>query len=291
MDAKINGNFKTKQDEIVNLKVEYTPEKYENNKNESTRKEININSQLSDRKPKIFDLNSSKYDKTKTKNKYVAPGRNKDNPKLYQSQNIPFIYSQEQLKNFNKAALLNSTTFVPEIKKEITNAVDLKREHKKKKKNRDNSKIQPNGKSLAEQYEIERNKVKQFPHDSNKTKEKRKHSKRNASSNSGRSKLPYGLRKQLEELASMKCQTRYKSVDPPISSSNDFQNSERAKWETTNRIIVVDNFKNKVPTTSNEFKRLIDNDHRRHSSRFALRKYQDEMVNRLMSHKDKVDNK
>ena len=89
----------------------------------------------------------------------------------------------------------------------------------------------------------------------------------------------------------MKCQTRYKSVDPPISSSNDFQNSERAKWETTNRIIVVDNFKNKVPTTSNEFKRLIDNDHRRHSSRFALRKYQDEMVNRLMSHKDKVDNK
>ena len=112
MDAKINGNFKTKQDEIVNLKVEYTPEKYENNKNESTRKEINIKSQLSDRKPKIFDLNSSKYDNTKTKNKYVAPGRNKDNPKLYQSQNIPFIYSQEQLKNFNKAALLNQIKFL-----------------------------------------------------------------------------------------------------------------------------------------------------------------------------------
>ena len=262
------------------------------------RKEIDLKSQLSSRKPKLFDLNSPIADKKYIKSKYVSPGRNKDYSQMYQSHNTPFLYSNEQLQNFNKAVSLNSSSFAPEVKHDMLNAAvtsrdQIKRKKKPKQQSKPNNiKPQGNNKSLVEKYEMELMKAKSHRNDTQKGPEQRKHSKkRNISSNSGRSKLPYGLRKQLEELTSMKKELRYKSVDPPISGRNHILNSERAREISTNKIIVTDNFKNFVPTTSDDFKKIIDNEHKRHSSRFALRKYQDEMVNRLMNHKNKVDNK
>lgn len=105
-----------------------------------------------------------------------------------------------------------------------------------------------------------------------------------------RKSRPYGLRKQFEDLVTDSDEaTTMKRNFPLNSKSNDLAEKSETPFgkEKPVKTKVVDNFKNFVPTTSDEIKMLIENDFKRHSSRFARRKDQDELTNRLLSHKEK----
>ena len=91
------------REEIVEIKNETTPDKNLKeikDKSVSSMKEIDLKSQLNDKKPKIFDLNATSYVRDITKNKYSIACKNNNDKLAIQNKNhqVPHIYSQEQLK-------------------------------------------------------------------------------------------------------------------------------------------------------------------------------------------------
>ena len=102
-----------------------------------------------------------------------------------------------------------------------------------------------------------------------------------ANVNQNKNKIPYGLKSQFKSWAIYEFES--KSIDLDKYETFEAYKQDNQRWGNNERIKIVDNLKKLVPTNSEEFKRYIENEHKRHSWKFAQQKYQDEVTNRLLN--------
>lgn len=252
---------------------------------------------------RVIDLNPPATNgHTKDKLSHTLPDEPDESAQHYQSQQRPGIYNDEQVKNFNNAIAVHSASMVNDTSKSplefalkdqdyIKNKI-IKQKVNKQKIKQQQERSEQYQKAITEQYQKEKHRQRNQQQLMSKTTVSRKLSKKNdLATTDSRAKLPYGLRRHLDEMTANNTDDgRSRSKD--LKTLRSVDTTGRADRTNRNReqkpkTKIVDKFKNKVPTTSDDVKELIQNEHKRHSSRFRSQKDQDELTNRLLSHREK----
>jgi hypothetical protein len=211
-------------------------------------------------------------------------------------------YSSEQVKSFNNAVGINSVSMVSDkrrepldfamrdtkyIKSKIINQKVSKTKHIVQRDRHQDYK-----KQIRDKHHKEKSKRRNNNNLGGSANISKKFGKMNDYTvNSNRSKLPYGLRSQLEELTlnttgvydSLPRDNLYPSdhiSKRDHSNKNGHKNYLKSKY--------VDNSKGIVPTSSESLKNLLASDSKVYS-RSMNKKDQDELTNRLLSHREKTE--
>lgn len=262
----------------------------------SLQKNNNGRKQRKEMKPRVIDLmnsgSSSKKDianvtadfyNPETKN-YQTQNQTSQSPPV---QNPISIHSASMVNDNRKDPLEYALKEQKYLKSKI-----IKQKMGKHKKQKE--KAEHYQKVISEQYQKEKHRQRNNNNLGKGSTSRRVSKKHDFNISESRSKLPYGLRRHLEEMtvnATMDADNKSRdfSAFGTLESIKKTDRSVRQNHKMP-KTKIVDKMKNIVPTTADELETVIYNDHKRHSSRFASVKDQDELTNRLLSHREKNDN-
>lgn len=276
----------------------------------ATAGDYSLSSNISSKKQVSRKMATKKQESISSKGSKGARNQNLQRPVIevdtfndnYQTQERPGKFNDNQIKNFNDAIAINSSSMVNDNTRD---PLELAlREHKsfkdkmlKQKKNLNKSikqkeRTELHQKELIAQYQRDKHRQRNANLGNRNTTSRRVSRKFELASTDSKSKLPYGLRKPMEDMTSnhtfeAENQTKDYSAFNTLESGARTERPQKANVKPKTKI--VDKLKKIVPTTADELKSIIENDHKRHSSRFASMKDQEQLTNRLLSQKDKSE--
>lgn len=242
---------------------------------------------------KFKKISKSPNIELKRKNKVVK--RNFEvQPTTSHTQTSP-VYSQNQLKSFSNAARGNSSSVVINDKSQTVDLAmknkDLikdKASNRKKRLNKSKQRMQKAKeytKNISEQYQKEKQQFKSQQKGKSSV-SRRLSRKQDLQSSDSISKLPYGLRRHLQNMASKSLERTGAEIEKEhVVSTFAHQDIHDLSGKTK----IVDNHKKMVvPTTSDDLKKVLAIEDNRYTNKFSSQKAQDDLINRLLGHKDKI---